>query len=136
MKINEIMKFENKIFSCDEHDIYVKVVNNNGLEVVASRYLDEFTDQCPLLEQLHTLNDILNMEFVEVKEYSIKEILTPENQDKCFIMLNYGAIVNVDLFGSTVPVAYVVGQYGIREDLLETTYSLESIVNAKFVEVK
>lgn len=135
MKIYEIMELENKIFYCGEHDLYVKVINNDGLKVIASRYCDEFTNQSSLLDELHSLNDILNMDFVPRNTFSIKDVLRIENEGKQFKMVNYKDTIRVDLVCDNTPVAYVIGDNGESEDLIEDIYTLSGIVNTRFMEV-
>lgn len=130
MKINEIMEFENKIFYCGEYELYVKVVNNNGLEVISSRYLDEFTDQSPLLEQLHSLNEILNMDFVEVSAYTINDILNISNVGKIYNIIGYGNQVYIDS-NDSIPIVQMVDD----DAFLDEIYFLRTILDMRFVEV-
>lgn len=102
---------------------------------MCSRYIDELTSHSPVLEQLHTLNNILNMEFIEVREYSIKDVLKSENEGKHFRMLNNTDIIRVELTRENIPVAYITGENTKHVNLIEDVYTLDGIINARFVEV-
>lgn len=131
MKINEIIELKNEVFYCKDKAMYVKVVDSDKVKLITSQHVEGFGDKSPLLEQLYSLDDIMNMDFVEFKEYTISEILDVKNNGKIFDMMGYEDSVYIDTSFEGIPEAYVVG----NDDPLEDTYFLRTILDTKFVEV-
>lgn len=136
MNIKDVLKLKCDLtkFYCEKLDIYLCLTNVDGVKSIRiSDTLDNINDlDCPLLEQVLSLEDIFNLEVEPCYIYSIKDILRVENKGKRFKMLDYNDIIRIEVTHDKIPVAHIVGN---SEDLIEDIYTLNGVINAEFVEV-
>lgn len=137
--IKEVLRKENvgKLYKVGEYDLFCKVIwHNENLEIVTSRYRTEFEEQSPLLEQLHSLYEIMNMKFEECNMLNIHEIFDEKYLNRVFDIVDYDqkVILVHNLCNDLQLKMFEVG-VGIR-DLIENEFELKYILDMQFMEVK
>lgn len=139
--LEEVLRTENvgKVYKVSEYDLFCKVVfnkNSDSLEIITSRYGIEFEEQAPLLEQLHSLYEIMNMKFEECNILNIHEIFDEKYLNRVFNIVGYDLkVIVVNNLCNDLQLKMFETGVGTR-DLIENEFELKYILDMKFMEVK
>ena len=142
MDVKSVLKLDGELtkFYCETLDIYLRLdIYDDVKSIYVSDTLEDLEDMsCPLLENVLNLEDIFELEVEPIETLMLIDVLKEENIGKTYYTskLNCGFMCKLD-YGSKVPRLFAINPitHMLTDELIEDTYELIDIANAKFVEV-
>lgn len=144
MDIKSVLKSNSGLieFYCEELDVYLRLNELDGVKsIYVSDTLDNIYDSdCPLLENVLTLEAILDMSVEPVETLTLSDVLNADNHEKIYSSskLNSKFMCRMIKIGvNYVPRLYLMNPFTnkVSDGEITDAFELVDIVNAKFMEV-